>query len=398
MSATLRIRDLRIWRLAIPMRLRFEHAAAARNVADPVLVRLGAEAPYADLCGFGETLARRYVTGESAESVCDDIVQFFAPALLDFRAESFAEALEAIETLPALADGRLVNAARAAVELALIDLSGRAFFRRAADVAGWLDLDRAASGTPDPPPYSGIVAGRTRAKSAMLVRAQRWYGLRDFKLKVAVPGWEQRLEWAGAALARAIRSGRATLRVDANGGWSLRQASDAIALLKQHGVEALEQPLSRANDAGCAELLRAGGLRIIADESLLTLEDADRLIETESANVFNVRIAKNGGLLPALRIAARALAAGRDVQLGCLVGETSVLTAAGRAFLELCPQARYAEGAFGRFLLKADVTRRPLTFGYGGRLARRSGWGHGVDVDEALVQRLAATPVIDVQF
>ena len=64
------------------------------------------------------------------------------------------------------------------------------------------------------------------------------------------------------------------------------------------------------------------------------------------------RIAKNGGLLPALRIARRALEAGLDLQLGCLVGETSLLSAAGLAFLQACPRVRFVEGAFGRFLLR----------------------------------------------
>ena len=65
MIPPLRIRRVQIHPLTIPMRFRFEHAAAAREVSNPVIVELSAEAPYADCVGYGETLARKYVTGET---------------------------------------------------------------------------------------------------------------------------------------------------------------------------------------------------------------------------------------------------------------------------------------------------------------------------------------------
>lgn len=399
MTAPLRIRALHICKLAIPMRVRFEHAQASRAVADPVLVRIDAEAPYAELHGYGETLARSYVTGETADTVAEDLEEHFARMLLEFRATHMAEALEFADALPTFIDGRLVNAARAAVELALLDLAGRAFGRRLTDAAGWLELPR--FGPPGALPrtrFSGVVVGSSPAKLKALLRAQRLFGLRDFKIKVAVEGWERRLEWAAAVLGRAIHAGRATLRADANAGWTPDEAAAALPALERHGVEALEQPVRPADDDCHADLARRAKIDLIADESLLTIEDADRLIEGGGTQVLNVRLAKNGGLLPSLRIAAAALAAGRDVQLGCLVGETSVLTGAGLAFLELCPRVRYAEGGFGRFLLKTDVVRRPLTFGYGGRLAARSGPGLGVEVDERQIEALLASPAVQVQF
>jgi len=134
------------------------------------------------------------------------------------------------------------------------------------------------------------------------------------------------------------------------------------------------------------------GCDLIADESLVTLADAQRLLAGGGVQVLNIRIAKNGGLMPALRMARMALAAGRDVQLGCLVGETSILTAAGIAFLEACPKVRFVEGAYGRFLLRADVTRRPIRFRRAGRIHPRPGFGLGVEVNEAALQRPLAHP------
>ncbi len=392
MNGPLRIREASIYPLAIPLRFAFEHAAAARRVADPVVLRLQAEAPYGDVEGFGETLARPYVTGERVDSVIDDIEHLFLPHLLEFRAGSFGEAVEFADALPALIDGRLVHAARAAVELALLDLAGRAFGRRVAEVAGW--VDRAGFAPPGALPaarYSGIAVGRG-AKLSWGLRVQRLYGLRDFKLKVAVEGWEQRLERVHRLLAGALRRGRVTLRVDANGAWTTAQAAAAIPVLEKHGVEALEQPLAVGAEAELLSLRESGPITLIADESLTTAESAEFLIEQGAVRVFNVRLAKNGGLLPALRIAALALAAERDVQLGCLVGETSLLAAAGVAFLECCPSVRYVEGAYAPFLLAEDITPRPVRFHFGGRMRARAGFGLGVEIDRARLERLAALP------
>ena len=396
---TLRLRRVGVQRLAIPMRVRFEHAAATRDIADPVIVRLEAEPPFDQHPGYGETLARPYVTGETVETVAADIREHFAPLLLDFRCTSFAEALEFADQLPTYVDGRLVNAARAAVELAVIDLAGKVFQRSAADVAGWLDLpDFGRPGALRTASYSGIVVGRSPRRLSALLRAQRCYGLRDFKIKVAVDGWQDRLERAARLLRRALVAGRATLRTDANYGWTLPEALEAAPLLTRAGVCALEQPLRRSHDDELAELAAASGLDIIADESLLTIEDGQRLLDLGGVQVFNIRIAKNGGLLPALRLAHTALAAGRDVQLGCLVGETSILSAAGIAFLSVCPRVRFVEGAFGPFLLRGDVVARPIRFGYAGRVAPLERFGLGIEVDPQLVRHLQAEPPVNIQF
>lgn len=393
MMAPLRVRQIQVTPLAIPLRLRFEHAAASRAVADPVLVRISAGAPYAHLVGYGETLARPYVSGESSASVVTDIQTLFSPRIMLMEAESFAEALEFIDALPTAHEGRIITAARAAVELALIDLAGKVFRRRAADVAGWMELPGFGSpGCINAARYSGIVVGRAEWKLIAMLRGQRWYGLRDFKLKAAVGGWEDRLGRTHRLLGPAIRSGRVTLRVDANAGWSYEQACDALPLLERCGVCAIEQPLKPLDDAILPDIAGRTTCALIADESLVTEEDGRRLIEREAVHVFNVRIAKNGGLMPALRLARMALAAGLDVQLGCLVGETSILSAAGAAFLEACPKVRFVEGAFGRWLSKGDVTRRRVHFGLGGRMRPISGFGLGVDVDDALLQRFAAHP------
>lgn len=393
MNGALRIGRVQIFPLAIPLRFRFEHAAAQRAEADPVVVQLCAQAPHA-AAGYGETLARRYVTGETAATVVEDIRALFVPRLLEFRPQSFAQAVEFADGLPILDGGRLVTAARCAVELAVLDLAGRVFGRRLSDACGWLGLPGfAAPGCLKSARYSGMVVGSDPRRLTRFLRLQRCYGLRDFKIKVAVEGWERRLELAHRVLRKALERRQATLRADANGGWSIARAREAAAVLERFGVSALEQPLAPSEDQRLGELARATRCELIADESVLTSEDAQELIAGGAVRVLNIRLAKNGGLLPALRIARMALAAGLDVQLGCLVGETSILSAAGVAFLECCPRVRFVEGAYGRWLLREDVTARPVRFGLGGRVRQPGGVGLGVDVVEEALRRLAVDSV-----
>lgn len=387
----LQIAGVRVLPLAIPMRLKFEHAGASRSLADPILVELKAAAPFAGISGWGETLARTYVTGESTSSVIEAIGGKFTEILSAFRAKNFEEAVSLVEKVPFELNNRPAIAARCAVELAWLDLAGRVFrrpLRDAALVAFPELIDRARQ---SPPRYSGIVVGRGSTKLKLLVRAQYAYGLRDFKIKVAVPEWQRRLRSAKAALGAALKRGDASLRVDANGGWTVEQALEAIPVLESCQVAAIEQPLPASADAHLPRLAAATRIPLMPDESLVTLADAERLISS-GAGILNIRIAKVGGLLPALRMALRSAERGCAVQLGCLVGETSILSAAGRTFVEVFPQVRYLEGAFGGWLLKQDVTSRSLRFGFGGRLNALTGPGLGIPIIESNVMRARIDP------
>ena len=348
MNVPLHIRTLRVHRLAIPMRIRFEHALATRDTADPVIVELNAGAPFAHQVGYGETLARPYVTGETPDSVLEDITNLFTPRLAEFRPETFVAALEFIEALPMQFGGRIVTAARTAIELALLDLSCRVFRRRPADIAGWMGLPGfGPPGCRAALRYSGYIVGQTRGKLRALVRLQRLYGLRDFKLKVAVDGWQERLRWASELLARSIEKKRVTLRVDANAGWSLAEANEAVPVLEECGVCALEQPLPDADDADLPYLAEQTKCDLIVDESLLTTDDAQRLIAGGGVRVLNIRLAKNGGLMPALRIARLALAAGLDVQLGCMVGRNEHSQCGGDRVSGGVPEGAVCRGSTG---------------------------------------------------
>lgn len=348
-------------------------------MADPVVVAVEL---LNGTVGYGETLPRPYVTGETTESVLAAIQGVFTERLLEIRPSSFAAALEAADALPFhAADGAPIPAARAAVELALLDAHARFFGRGLSEIAGWAGL--AGFGPPGSTRsirYSGVLASEDTASMAKTLRRLWWFGLRHFKLKVGDPGDGERLARAYRYLRRAIARGRASLRVDANGAWTKEEAIARLADWRDVPLVGVEQPLPRGREEDLPVLKDLLDLPIFHDESLITLRDAERLHALGVADGFNIRVSKCGGLLPALRLAAFARRRGGLVQLGCMVGETSILSAAGWRFLQMTPGVTFAEGCFGSFLLRADVVSRPLRFGFGGRGVTLSPVGLGVDV------------------
>lgn len=373
------------------MRVAVRHAAAERAVSDPVIVEV---ALANGTRGFGETLARGYVTGETADTVVAAIEQVFVPAILPFHPESFPHALEFIDALPWHdARGTSIPAARSAVELALLDVAMRWFRRSVDDIVQWLGLPHfGRPGSLRTARYSGVLASGDPVRVLRHLRLMYWGGLRHFKVKVGTNGDTDRVRAVAKYLAGPMAKGKASLRVDANGAWVVDQAAEWLSEMGDVGLAGVEQPLPRGQEESLADLRGGSDALLVHDESLITEEDARRLIELGVADAFNIRISKCGGLISSLRLAALARKHGVKIQLGCMVGETSILSGAGLRFLEVCPDVEWVEGCFGSFLLRGDVVRKPLRFGYGGKPPKLSSAGWGVEVDDLLLAQWELGP------
>ncbi len=369
-----------IYRTALPMR-GFAHAAATRDVADAVVVRVG----FADGAeGWGETLPREYVTGETIESVIEDLQQVIWPtwAGRDMGAEPPGS-----DIAPAVHDGRCINAAICAFDLAcvrrlfedvdtmspdvLTEIGGRSRARREVDVG-----------------VTGVIGAGSRRKVSRKIRMMRWLALADYKLKLTGNDRAdaRNVQVAHRLLGRAIGGGQATLRVDVNGAWDAGSAVQRVTALKPWDVCAVEQPI-HCSAAELVALATKCPLPLIADESLLTEADAHALLAEPERIWWNIRLAKNGGLTGAMKLARLAAANGVTFVVGCMVGESGILSAGQRRLLQLGPGPRFVEGNYGKWLLKDDLTTPSLRFGYGGRLRVLKGKGLGVVADPGKMEQ-----------
>lgn len=373
------VHRLSVFPLSIPLRWKVTSARVEYGLTDPVVVSV--ELTNGTI-GYGETLPSRDVTSETVESVVAALGDVFGPALMEFHPESFPEALEAIEALPWQDNaGRQVPAARAAIDMALLDATMRFFSRGVDDVVQWMGLPGFGSpGSLHRVRFSGLLAHEDDGSTLRHLRYLYWRGVRNFTLKVGMQGDLNRLKRTESYLRRPLARGRAALTVDADGWWSKDEAIEWLSDAKGHTITAIEQPVPRGDEEDLPILRDLFETPIIADESVITVEDAQRLVTLRAVDGFNIRLSKCGGLLPALRIAALARRADLDVRFGCMVGETSLLAAAGLRFLQVCPCVSQAEGCFGSLLLSADIATKSLRFGYGGRPPRVVAEGLGVEV------------------
>ena len=117
----------------------------------------------------------------------------------------------------------------------------------------------------------------------------------------------------------------AVFRVDANAGWTLEQALQKIPLLKQLGVEMVEQPLAKDNWDGMKTLFEQSPLPLYADEACVFEADVEKC--HQHFHGINIKLTKCSGITPARRMISRARELNMEVMVGCM-NESSVGTAA----------------------------------------------------------------------
>jgi muconate cycloisomerase len=372
---------LDLYHVALPLRKKIRHASHERAASDSLVARvtLGDGS-----VGFGEGVPREYVTGESIASA------FEALAALDVARQvgnpvDFAAAVDKIAAiqLPSIESdprGMFGNAARTALELALIDAYGRSFGEPAGRVI------RLASREPKlltPRPawvrYSGAITAETPGKEIRSAGKMWLNNFRHVKLKVGVAGQDdvRRLRRIRRVLGRKI-----DVRLDANEAWRPDEVIERVVVLRPSNPSAIEQPVPHAEVDILAEMRPHLGLPVMLDESLCGYPDAIRAVERGTADLFNVRISKCGGLIPSLRLIELAHRHGIGVQLGCHPGESGLLSAAGRHLASNVRGLRYVEGSYDRHILERNITRDDPTFGFGGWAKPIRGAGLGVRVDD----------------
>lgn len=198
--------------------------------------------------------------------------------------------------------------ARAALDLALHDRLGRMTNRPLHEL---LDLPR-----PRPLPTSftiGIAEPETMARQAAELS---WCGVIKLKLGGADGRDLERVS--------AVRTARpdVTLYVDANAGWSVDQAIGVIEAMMSYDIALIEQPVPKDDIDGMGRVQASCALPIVADESLQTMGDLERLAAAGVGGI-NLKLMKVGGLGPGLAMLRRARTLGLRVMLGCMV-ETSL--------------------------------------------------------------------------
>jgi len=160
-------------------------------------------------------------------------------------------------------------------------------------------------------------------------RARAAEGFGTLKLKV---GTDARTDVRRVQAARDGGGPTVALRVDANTGWDAHAAVDVVRALEDAGlgVELVEQPVPPRDLLGMAFVRARVETPVMADESVFDLHDLVEVLRHEAADLVNIKLAKSGGITPALALARAARHHGLGVSVGCML-EGPVGVAAGFA-------------------------------------------------------------------
>ena len=388
----MRIHRLTAFQIPIALKKPVRHASHERRENETLILRCVMDN---GSCGWGEGLPRPYVTGESIDSVWRHLEQTDFTPLRDATFSSVADASLAIDDFrfaDVAADPGIDvrecfgNSVRCALELAILDAACHADQISLGDFILQHPAAISFAKPCDAVFYSGAVTSMTPRGQWISALRMKLFAFRQVKIKVGADGISD------IDLLRRVRRivGRnVDLRLDANEAWHCDEVASKISPLMPFLPSSLEQPVPHSEVAGLRQVRSEINIPIMLDESLCCREDAERAIAGEMCDLFNIRLSKCGGISRSLELVAFARQHDIGYQLGCQVGETGILSAAGRHFACNVPDIRYLEGSFDRFLVRESLTEQDLTFRYGGKGTRLHGYGLSIDVNECRVRELA---------
>ncbi len=391
----MRISNIQVMVVNLPFRVTFGHNLASRKSSSNIIVKTTLETEDGrQYTGYGESIPRDYVTGETVQSALKAINQDYIGKLKGFE---FDTPLAAFAYLEQFGTGEN-NSAWCACEISILDALARASNLQLAYLLSIFDSASRIKKEVNRPQikttsiqsnveYGGVVPFGPIPAIAALLLCYRVYGFKTVKLKM---GRDFEKGMLTLQMARKIMGNEAIVRIDANCGWTVEETLFFAEKMRKYKISSIEQPVDADNIAGLQRLTAELPESVVADESLCTLEQARMLISTKACDAFNIRLSKVGGILAAMEMADLAKEAGLGSLMGAQVGESAILSAAGRAFAAIKGPLDNCEGSFNKLLLHEDLSNTNLGIAPGGIGVLPSTPGLGVEVDEKKLSKYSS--------
>ena len=335
--------------------------------ADNVLVRIEADD---GMIGWGEAASAPVMTGETLESIVT-AVHYLAPGLRGREPADIEGALAAM-------DGRMYgnHGAKAAIEIALHDLAGKAAGKPVHALLGGKKRSRL--------PLLAVVGGGDLDGDLRDAEKKKAAGFTAYKIKVGIDTAENDAART-RAICRQLGSGF-LISADANQGFTTEQAIDFVRAVTACGLDFFEQPVVAGDLAGMAAVAAAAGeIAIGADEGIHSLADIRRHHERKAARGVSLKAIKLGGLRGVVEAGRLCDSLGMSVNVSCKTGESSIACAAALHAASVIPNIAWAL-TLTHIALAEDVAGEPIRSerGHVNSLDRP---GLGITVDEDRVRR-----------
>jgi muconate cycloisomerase len=330
--------------------------------------------------GYGEADAWLAFTSESPEGIAAVLKNYIAPAILG---EEAANILKIHETMDFRV--RENHMAKGTIDMACYDLLGK---------AAEMPVYRLLGGNlHESLPIMGAIGGESCEEAAAAALETMAKGYHSLMVKVG------RDPVHDAHRVLAVRDAVGPdypLILDANQGWDLPSAKKFISIAAEANPALFEQPLVAENIEGMAALRRSCDVPISLDEGLTSFRHAQEAIRLDAADVFSIKVCKNGGIRESMRIIELARNHGIDILFNSMLEEGITQAASLNIALTTSNLFPYGHAYFSPLRLDADISTYSELI-RDGRVYPPTAPGLGVDIlDDVLDRYVTARAVVGI--
>ena len=298
---TMKITDVKLGMISVPLRVPFKTALRTVNSVEDVVVEIHTDT---GAVGYGEAPPTGVITGDTTGAIIGAIRDHIAKTILGKDVDDFENLMMDVQKCV------LKNtSAKAAVDMALWDLYGQLYkvpvYKMMGGSRKTITTDITISvNDPD-----------TMAKDAVYAINK---GYDCLKVKV---GKESEKDIERLSAIRQAVPKETLIRIDANQGWTPKEAVRILNGMQEKGldIEFVEQPVKGHDFEGLKYVTERSYVPVLADESVFSPEDALKIMQMRAADMVNIKLMKCGGLYNGLKIASAAEVYGVECMIGCML-------------------------------------------------------------------------------
>jgi L-alanine-DL-glutamate epimerase-like enolase superfamily enzyme len=370
------IDKITVHQISLPFSFDFSHSLRTRSSVNNIIVEVIAKG--GEVSGYGEGAPRSYVTGEIQKGAVESIMSFAREAFFPW---DLSDASQIWNLVDKSTKGKEANSAICALETSLLDALGK---KEEKSITDYFPGDFSVNAIY----YGGAIPLADKQRVLEICHFIKERKIKKLKLKFST-NFENNKEAIEAV--KQVYGDDYDLKVDVNGVWDYAMAMAHVPLISEYKVKVVEQPMKPDDPDIChfAEVMRGHGVILMADESACSFADMERVVNEGYYGMVNIRLSKCGGFRNSLKMINYLRHQGISFQIGCQLGESGLLSAAGRVLGLLCSDALYYDGSYDEFLLQENVTLEHVSFGPGGEAGPLSGHGLGVEISHQNLERLS---------
>lgn len=304
------IKDIEVSEILVPLVTPFKTALRTVEAVNDIVVKIVSDTGE---IGYGEAAPTAVITGETKESIKSAILNYIKPSILGIEIDNLEIIMEKINSCI------LKNtSAKAAVDMAIYDLYAKKLNSPLYKILGGYRNEIATDITISVNNIDQMVQDSIKAVKE---------GFNILKIKVGKEG-EKDIERI-AEIRKAVGE-NVSLRVDANQGWTSKQAVKIISTFedKNLNIDLVEQPVKYWDIDGMKYVTKNTYTKILADESVFSPHDAVKIIQEKAADLINIKLMKTGGIYNALKICDIAEVCGVECMIGCMLESKISVSAA----------------------------------------------------------------------